>query len=254
MKVLLLDIETSPNLAHVWGLWKQNVGLNQLLENSHMLSWAAKWVDESLMYYEDMSNQSERQMLIPLITMLNEADVVVAHNGDKFDVKKINTRCLKYGITPPAPYKSVDTLKVAKRYFAFESNRLDYIAKYLGVGRKSTHAKFPGFELWLGVMDNNPEAWAEMKKYNIMDVEVLEKVYLELLPWITTHPNFGVYSEEEAHQCPKCGSEDLQRRGFYTTNVSKFQRFRCNSCGGWSRTRYNETPKDKMKTLLTNIA
>jgi DNA polymerase elongation subunit (family B) len=241
-RILILDIETAPNIAYVWRFFKENVGAKQVIENSYMLSFAAKWLGEKEVFYEDLSNQHEADMLKVLHPLLDEADIVVAHNGDGFDLPHIQGRFLMHNLKPPAPYKQVDTVKVARKEFNFPSNSLEYLSNVLDLGiKKGQHKKFPGFELWLGVLRNDPEAWAEMKEYNIDDILVLEQLYLKMLPYMRFHPNVGVFDDNgDEHVCPKCGSEHVQKRGFAYTNVGKYQRFQCNGCGGWSRSRIRE--------------
>ena len=119
--------------------------------------------------------------------------------------------------------------------------------------KKSKHRKFPGHELWVECLKDNPEAWEEMKKYNIQDIKILEEVYYKMLPFMTRHPNMGVYAEKDVIVCPKCGSENSQRRGFAYTNVGKYQRYKCMDCGGWHRSRFTEYDKDKRKALAVNV-
>lgn len=254
-KILILDIETSPNVAYVWNFWKANVGAKQVLENGQMLSFAAKWLGDDKVYYQDVQNGDEKQMLSVLFGLLDEADIVVAHNGDKFDLPHIQGRGLVLGLKPPAPYKTVDTVKVARFEFNFPSNSLEYLSTVLNLkNKKDGHKKFPGFELWLGVLANNPEAWAEMKDYNIMDIRALEELYLLFRPWMRRHPNVGVFSDADEVVCPKCGSDDIQWRGYAHTNVGRFHRFQCNSCGGWGRTRTSVYPKELKQKLVLNVA
>jgi uncharacterized protein YprB with RNaseH-like and TPR domain len=178
-RILIVDIETAPNSAYVWRFFKENVGAKQVIQNSYMLSYAAKWLGEKEIFYEDLSNQHEAQMLNTLHPLLDEADIVVAHNGDGFDLPHIQGRFLMHNIKPPAPYKQVDTVKVARKEFNFPSNSLEYLSNVLDLAiKKGQHKKFPGFELWLGVLRNDPEAWAEMREYNIDDILVLEQLYL----------------------------------------------------------------------------
>lgn len=225
-----------------------------MLQNGTMLSFAAKWLGKEDVTYEDVSNQSEKQMLEKMFKLLDEADIVVAHNGDKFDLPHIQGRGLVLGLKPPAPYKTVDTVKVARDQFNFPSNSLEYLCKVLNLkNKKDGHKKFPGFELWLGVLANNPEAWDEMREYNIMDILALEELYLMMRPWMNKHPNVGVYAEEaEKHLCPKCGSEHIHWRGYAYTNVGKYHRFQCNDCGGWGKTRHILQPVDVRKKLIGN--
>lgn len=251
-KILLLDIETTPNLVYVWRFYKENVGANQIVENSTIMSWAAKWLDQPNIMYADRQEWSEDQLVEMLITLLDKADIVVAHNGDRFDLPRIKGRALINGILPPSPYKTVDTLKVARKHFALGMNTLERLADILGVPPKKLHKKFPGFLLWAECLKNNPEAWAECKVYNKGDVETLEAIYLKMLPWIDNHPNLGALMEDEEMVCPKCGSKHLQKRGFHVSNTGKYQRYCCNNCGGWSRSRYTEYPKELRKQLMVN--
>lgn len=248
-RICFLDIETIPNLVYTWGLWNQNIGLNQIVRPSEMISYAFSFLNGEKAICK---SGKEKSLILGLMRVLDDADIVVAHNADRFDIPRIRSVALKMGIKPPSPFKVVDTLKVAKRLFKFESNRLEHLADMLDVKKKGQHGKFPGFELWLQCMKGNKEAWEELEKYNINDVETLEQVYLRMLPWIDNHPNVAVMEEDHDHVCPKCGSKHLQRRGFSYTQVGKYQRYKCGDCGGWSRSRYTEYPKEKRGALLVN--
>ena len=223
MKILLLDIETSPNTAHVWGLWQQNVGINQLLESSQVMCWAAKWYGErEVIFGKD---------LITIHQMIDEADVVIHYNGKKFDMPTLNKEFLLHDMTPPAPYKQIDLLRVVRSQFRFPSNKLDYVAQRLGLGKKVKHE---GHELWVKCMAGDPVAWKKMERYNKQDVVLLEKVYDKLLPWIKSHPNHNLYDDVE-HACPSCGSDKLHRRGNARTIGGVYQRYQCIDCGSWSQ-------------------
>jgi hypothetical protein len=253
-KILILDVETAPNVAYVWRFFKENVGAKQVIENGYMLSYAAKWLDEKEIFYEDLSNQHEKDMLAKLARLLDEADIVVAHYGDKFDLPQIQGRFLVHGIKPPAPYKTVDTKKIASKEFLFPSNSLEYLAVVLNLKvKKGQHRKFPGFELWLGVLRNDPEAWAEMKAYNIDDILVLEELYKVFRPFHRLHPNVAVFGDElDKPSCPKCGSDNIHYRGFAHTQVGRFHRFQCNDCGGWNRDRKNLRDNKNLKVNVVN--
>ena len=251
-KILIVDLETSPKLAYVWSFWKTNVGLNQTLSNTYIMSYAAKWLGESKVYYNETRTENDSELCAQLHTFFDEADVVIAHNGDKFDIPIVRARCIVHGIRPWSPIKQIDTLKVAKREFRFDRNNLAYLAEYLGVEEKEEHKNFPGFELWSECLKGNEEAWEEMRKYNIQDVETLEQVYLKLRSWDTRHPSLAVMQEQDKVVCPKCGGGHIQFRGYAYTNVSKFRKYQCQSCGGWGRTRFTEYPKDLRQQLTVN--
>lgn len=226
-KILFVDIETTPNIAYVWGRYEQDV--IDIVDDWHLLSFAYKWFGEKGVYAEG-SKGEEKLLVKELWQLFNEADVIVAHNGDQFDIKKSNALFIKFGLKPPAPYKTIDTKKVAKRYFRFDCNKLDDLGRYLGLGRK---VQTGGFELWKGCMSGDKNSWRLMLKYNKQDVLLLEKIYLKLRHWMTNHPNLNLLTGEIA-SCPICGGHKLQKRGFTINKTSKAQRFQCQDCGGWS--------------------
>ncbi len=249
-KILILDIETSPNLAYVWGAWKQNVGYNQFVQHTNMLSFAAKWYGNDRIFTKNLYQHKEEKVVETVLALLDAADIVVTHNGKKFDIPVIRSRAVELGFPPFSPIKQVDTFLTAKTLFNFELNSLAYISNYLGVEKKGEHKKFPGFELWAECLRFNPEAWKELVEYNIQDIVVLEQVYEKLLPWMDMHPNIMVDNSSEP-ACPKCGGS-VQRRGYYFTNVSKYRRYRCNNCSSWSRGRYTENTVAERKAILAN--
>ena len=258
VRIATLDIETSPILAYVWGLFKQFVAINQIHTDWSILSFSYKWLDEKRVVHHCTGGRGKHKVrddkaLMKLLwAVLDEADVIVAQNGVRFDMKKINARLLEYDMPPPSPYKVVDTMLEAKRIAAFSSNRLAWLSEVLSETRKSEHKKFPGFELWLECMEDNPEAWAEMKKYNNIDILATEAVYLKLRPYIIGHPNIAAYNDSTDTQCPKCSSKNMQRRGFARTQSGEYFRYQCKSCGGWARGRYTKNRREKRVSLLSN--
>jgi|TARA_Y100000310_G_scaffold345202_1_gene462629 hypothetical protein len=246
-KILELDIENAPNAGYMWGLWKQDIPVAMLEEQWYILTWAAKWLGEGKVMGATLQDQN---CLSRLWKLLDQADLVIAHNGDKFDIPKINTYFILNDLSPPSPYRTVDTLKVARKHFAFASNRLDDLGLFLGVGRKR---KNDGFELWKRCMAGEKKAFKEMLAYNIDDVTLLEAVYLTLRPYMNNHPNLGMFGELEGAECPSCGSSELVQNGYYRTNVSKFQRYTCKDCGNPNiRGRLNLLTKEEKENLVTN--
>lgn len=230
MKILLLDIEISPTLATVWGLWNQNLGIHQITGNSEVLSWAASWHGSDEVICSSLGRASKRTMLKEIYRLLEQADVVVTYNGDSFDLKILNQEFMMQGWAPPAPYKSTDLLKTMKTRFRGTSNKLAYWLKRLSLGAKVEHR---GHQLWLDCMNKVPGAFDEMETYNIGDVIELEKLFDRVRPWIHNFPNMSVF--HEAHVCPHCAGTKLQRRGYATTATMRYQRYQCVACGGWSR-------------------
>lgn len=176
-RTLFFDLETTPIRAFTWGLWETDV--IKVLDNSYILCVAYKWKGEKMQFIKTRGN--DKALCKKLHKLFSQADIIVAHNGDKFDVKKSNARFVYHGMTPPTQYKTIDTLKIAKRHFSFPRNKLDSLGEYLGVGRKVKHE---GIELWDLCMKGNKEAWKRMEKYNRQDVVLLERVYNKLLPWM----------------------------------------------------------------------
>lgn len=242
MKILLFDIETTPNLGYTWDLYDQNV--LHVVKPWELLCYAYKWLDEpkvTCISRRDFKDKTDKSLTKSLWGMVNQADIIIAHNGDKFDLRKSNAKFIEHGLLPPEPYKTIDTLKIARRHFKFTSAKLDALGEILGVGRKE---KTGGFDLWLDCMANRPAAWKLMIKYNKQDVILLEKVYKKLLPWITNHPRVsGLVS------CPKCGSKDLHGRGYRKTKVSAYRRYQCQTCGGWCHERVADKSIEKPKII-----
>lgn len=239
-RILVLDIESSPIEAYVWGLWDQNVGIDFVKTDWTILSYAAKWLGDKRVLYADTGGRGadkvrdDAPLLGDLWNLLHEADIVVAQNGKKFDTRKINARLIVHGLTPPSPYKVIDTLIGARKYFAFTSQKLAWTSKYLTDTPKAEHKKFPGFELWTECLKDNPEAWAEMKKYNKQDVVATEQVYLRLRPWLGTHPNLSA----GAGQCPACQTGKTEAIGRHTMPSGiAYARLWCTECGHWARSK-----------------
>lgn len=246
MRTLLLDIETAPNTAHVWGLWQQNVGLPQLLESSYTLCWAAKWYGDEGIFFDSVKRSTPAKMIKGIHKLLDAADAVVHYNGTRFDIPTLNKEFLLHSLTPPAPSKNIDLLKVAKGKFRFPSNRLDYVAQHLGLGSKSKHE---GHTLWIKCMAGDTKAWKEMETYNKNDVVLLEKVYDRFKPWIKTHPNHSIYSPVDSVCCPNCGSNHYHHRGFAYTSAAKYKRLQCQTCGTWFRTGKSLASGPDMKSM-----
>jgi DNA polymerase elongation subunit (family B)/DNA-directed RNA polymerase subunit RPC12/RpoP len=230
MKILLLDIETAPNAAYCWGLWKENIGVNQIINSGYVLSWAAREYGNGGIEWRSCYHSTPKRMLGRIHTLLDTADVVVHYNGMSFDIPTLNKEFVIHGFKPPAPYKQVDLLNIVREQFRFPSNKLDYVVKTLGLGEKVRH---PGFELWVRCMNNDPVAWKLMERYNKQDVALLERLYDRLKPWIRNHPNHSAHSGVPC--CTNCGSENFFRNGWAFTQLLKYPRYRCNDCGKYFR-------------------
>lgn len=231
-KILTLDIETSPSLAYVWSLWKENIPLQRLIETGEVICFAAKYYGEDQVEFFSKYHNGKDTMVDAAHYLLSDADIVVHYNGKKFDIPHLNREFILQGKTPPSPYAQVDLYQIVRKNFNFVSNKLDHVAEQLGLGNKFEHS---GFELWVKCMQNDPDAWEEMKTYNLKDVILTETLYDKLRPWITGHPHFSLYGDSDQEACPNCGGSNLRPQGRAYTSVSVFQRYRCADCGKWSR-------------------
>jgi hypothetical protein len=255
-KVLILDIETAPIEAHVWRLFDQNVGLNQIIHDSSILAWSAKWLDSKKIFYQDTGKQRNKRddskILVKLWDLLDTADVVVGQNSKQFDIKKINARFIINNINkghPPSDYRQQDTKVMAKKVFGFTSNRLEYLAKTLNLQtKKMTVREFDGHTLWTECLNGNKRAWAEMKKYNCADLIATEELYKKLLAWSNTI-NHNVYHKMHDNCCA-CGSTEFKKWGFRYSNTGKFQRYKCASCGMDHVEKYNEISLKKRQKMF----
>lgn len=239
-RVLKVDIETFPDVVYTWGVYEANA--IKVVKHWYMLSFAAQW-DNGKPFVRTLQDYrgykpggTDRLLAKELHGLLNEADIVVAHNGAQFDLKKINTRMLVHGLTPPSPYTIVDTKREAKGVFGFSSNKLDWLCQQLEIGHKLEHEGFP---LWEACAQGNPKAWAKMARYNLHDVRLLNELHRMLSPWIR-QPNLGAYGAEAVCPNPVCGSQDLQQRGLLRTKTRTYQRFQCQKCGTWARSTKSE--------------
>ena len=252
--ILIFDIETAPLKAYIWSRWKQNIYLDQTISEWFMICWSAKWLDSEEVFSEcltpdEIKEEKDNRIVKQLWSLIDQADIVIAHNGKRFDVPKINSRFIMAGLPPTSTYIQIDTKEVAVKQFGFSSNKLDALAGYFNIEHKDD----TNFELWADCMKGNQEALDYMESYNRKDVVILEKVYLKLRPWIKNHPNIGLYQEKDNMICPTCGSKDLKEDGsFYYTSANKYKVMRC-SCGAISRVRNTSYPKDKKKNLILSV-
>lgn len=241
MKILLYDIETSPLLSYVWGLWQQDV--LKVEADWYMLCFAAKWLGKRKIITSALSDyplykknkENDREVIKALWKLLDEADIVIAHNGDRFDIRKSNARFIAHGLGPPSPYITIDTLKIARKYFKFDSNKLDELGRHLKIGRK-VHTG--GMKLWFDCMSGDLTAWRKMIRYNKQDVRLLQDVYLKLRPWHENHPSTNGINDEE-RRCTVCQSTNIHSRGKkqVASGLSYYKRYKCMDCGKWLKGR-----------------
>jgi hypothetical protein len=236
-RILVLDIETRPLMAYLWGCWEQNVSPKQFIETPAVMCFAAKWHGKSKVHFHSDHHDGHDVMVAKAHALVDEADAIVHYNGRAFDMKHLRKEFLLAGLGPPSPHKDIDLLTVVRSKFKFVSNKLEHIAVELGLEGKADSG---GWESWIQCLAGDPKAWAQMKHYNIQDVHQTEAVYDRLRPWIDNHPHWGLYmspSFQSDDVCQRCGSKDLMRRGLRATNVGMYRLLQCNACKSYSRGR-----------------
>lgn len=226
-KLLVLDIETKPAKAYVWRAYDENVSPDQVVEPGGTICWAAKWVGEKEIFFAAEWDNGKQEMLEQIHALLSEADGVITYNGDRFDLPKLQGEFVLSGLMPPPPPTSIDVLKAVKKFGLF-MNRLAYVGPLFEVGAK---IKNEGFPLWKAVMDGEVLAQAKMRKYNVQDVVLLEKLYVRIKPFIRNHPHLG---DTKSADCGSCGSSRTHSRGYRRTKAFRIQRLQCQECGAWS--------------------
>ena len=241
LKILFYDLETAPLLAHIWHPTDDYVPMDRLIHGSFLLTWSAKWrgdrtVHTGVVTPAEATSQSDARIVEQLADMIREADFIVAHNANRFDVPMLNNRLLALGLEPVGPKQSLDTLVWAKKNFRLAYNKLDYLGEFLGLGRKLK----TDFDLWRSCYHGDAKALARMAKYNKQDVVLLELVFNALLPYVKNLPRLIEPNDARLHACPTCGSDQLSKRGCSRTNTSTFQRYQCNGCRRYCRDRTAE--------------
>jgi predicted RNA-binding Zn-ribbon protein involved in translation (DUF1610 family) len=241
LKVLFVDIETAPLLSFVWQPDPDYIPHEALVHDSFMLAWGAKWAGQKrvltgLLTSDEARQQDDRRIVIELADLVRQADILVAHNGDQFDIPMLNNRLLIMGLEPIGPVRSIDTLKLAKRNFRLPYNKLDFLAEALGLGQKLK----TGFDLWRRCYLGEGAALAKMRRYNMHDVRLLEQVFEKLRPHVQGLARLSEAERAGERACPSCGSYQLIARGFYRTQASTYQKWRCKDCGRYSRARTAE--------------
>lgn len=252
-RILIYDIETSYIVGGTWDMWNTNVAT--ILADWQILCFAYKWLDEKKVhivsadqfkdYKPGLFNVNDKPVVEKLHELFSEADVVVAHNGNSFDQKKVQARMMVHKLPPPLPYAQVDTKVAIKQVAAHTSNKLSELAKSLELAHKMDAG---GIETWTGCMTGDKKAWAHMKRYNKQDVITLEELYLEIRPWMKTHPALNVL-ESRPESCPKCGSSRMNAGMKYrATNTNLYQYYRCMECSGMAKARIPE-PKQALERM-----
>lgn len=247
---LVYDIETAPAMVYTWDAFDTNIIATE--RDWSVLMFSYKWLNQGAKAHPVAIWHNPKYVkgwlddqwaMERLHALFDAADVIIAHNGDRFDRRKANARFLFHGMEPPSPYQQVDTLKVARREFANYKNSLDELGRVYLDERKAPSGTFE--TLWKPCMIGDEKAQRRMVTYANRDVVLLEKWYNKVLPWMGMPgkpgaPNLGHWSKGDL-VCPKCGNSHVQINRWdklHRTSASEFPTVKCiGGCGGYSRLR-----------------
>lgn len=229
-KVLVFDIETLPILGYFWNVWNVNIFPGQIVKDWCVLSYSAKWLGDDriisdVLTPDEAPTRADGRLVAGIWKLIDEANVVIAHNGKRFDIRKLNTRFWKNELHRPSFYKTIDTLTTAKQVFGLTYNKLDEIAKFIGADEKLN----TDFALWRACDLGDKKALKEMKEYNEQDVCSLEQIYMSMREWIPNHPDMGVY-DNLGNVCPVCLHDNHKKIGYYVANKLRYEEYRCDNC------------------------
>jgi DNA polymerase elongation subunit (family B) len=246
IKMLYLDIETTPHEGSFWNLFPKYIPIGQLSKATEVLCWAAAWQGQRDVTFRNWKDPDHMQKMWDL---LEEADCVVHYNGKSFDMKHLNREFARLGLPPPSHYDQVDLLSEVRKNFKLASNKLDFVVNYFGLGGKVKHA---GIELWYGCIDDNPKDWKIMTRYNKQDVKLLPKLYKFMLPWIKSHPNLGLLVDAPTSLvCPTCASQGKHTEldTLFRTKTQEYKQYRCQNCD----TTFRERSRNKKASTFITV-
>ena len=256
-RILFLDIETARMIVGVWNIgYKVNIGPEQIIQDFFIYGFAARWYGSnttisSFVTSEEAKSRDDARIMIDLWRLLESADIVCSHNGNRFDLPKIRTRFIMNGLPPVSSFRSIDTYQLVSKQFAFASNALKHLAHVLTSKEKIN----TNYNLWIACEKGDQDALDYMEKYCIGDIDALVEVYVALRGWFKGHPNLGVFIDSAVACCPNCGSEDIEQiESIYTTQQNAFPEVRCNTCGAVNRTRDSLISTERRKVMLIPAA
>lgn len=251
-KILILDIENSTIKGRFWRTGKQYISHDQIIDDWYILGYSAKWlfsteIMSDFVTAKESVKRDDKRVLDSLYKLLNEADIIIGHNIRKHDLPMIKTRLFLHGFKPPLPYLTIDTLVIAWKEFAFSSAKLDYLGKMI-VRKEKLHTDY---DLWIKCENGDQESLDYMEEYCRMDTELEENVYVEMRPWMSSHPNLPLIMNAQEPACPTCGSFELkEEEDYYYTPQNKYKAMRCLSCGAVSHKKKSEIDTTQRKVLL----
>ena len=251
-KILILDVENARMQFGGWNIGKQVITAPQIIKDWFLLGWSAKWLFDSTVMSDFVTSKEalardDARICKSVWKLMNDADIIITHNGIRSDFPKLNTRFLLTGLMPPMPYQVIDTFKIAIKWFQFGSASLNYMSKIILRKEKLN----TDYQLWIDCENGIQEQIDYMEKYCKEDTSLTEKVYLEIRPWIKSHPNLAVMMEAESQCCPNCGGFEFEEKeGYYTTPQNKYITVRCKNCGAINRKKVSELSDKQRKVML----
>lgn len=246
--ILLIDIETSPNYAACWGVWKQTISPKNIVKRGRTICWAAKWLGKAGVMFDSVYASGMEKMLRGAWDLMDAADAVIYYNGDRFDRPCLQKEWIKYDMALPSPYMTIDLFKTIRSELKIPTgNSMDEALEEFGLSRKLKHA---GISLWVKCDEGDPAAWKQMERYNRRDVTVMERLYRKILPAIKSHPNMALFTDDERPCCPKCGSRNMKYDGWRYTKTQKYRRYYCKSCKSWPSERTTALSTEKRRGVL----
>jgi hypothetical protein len=229
LRVLIWDIETAPGTAYFWRPRVQFINQHMVINAPFMICWSAKWLGEKKIYSdhatpEEIANRDDARICVSLTKILQEADVIVAHNGDNFDEPFLRGRLFANNLAPLGPVDSIDTKKIAAKDFDLPHNNLDAIAKIREIGEKDK----TDFSWWTDILEGSKQRMKEMVAYNRKDVVILEEVFEAMRPHATRLKRL-YDAAKGVIACTNCGGTDVHKRGTrqYRTQANTFQQYQC---------------------------
>jgi DNA polymerase elongation subunit (family B) len=247
MKILVLDIETIAGTERRWHSRQRFGNPDMIIDDTRLFCFAAKWLGDDKTEFRSVFHDGRAGMVTRAHELLTEADAVITFNGDNFDLPHMNLEFLRNGMAPPRPYKSIDLIKTVRRRFRFYNNKLQRISITLGIGEKVEHEGWP---LWDKCERGEKAAWKRMRDYNVEDVNLTERLYLQLRPWLEGHPSYAAFYGDL--RCVNCGSENLAENiRLYHAKTRSYALYQCDDCGKWTRARAAEP---NLKAEVTECA
>lgn len=254
-RILLLDLENAASVGLVFGRFKQNLSQDHIItEGGWLLTYAYKWLGESNIHSEKVTPEEARncddsRLCTLLWELIEQADVVVAHNSYGHDVPLFKARVIVNGLPPIRKVRIIDTLSIAKE-FKFNSKKLDSLCSALSVGRKIEHS---GIALWKQCQEGNGFALNKMEEYNVGDIVLLEELYMIIRSHSTRHPNLAIYHQGDKLRCNICGSEHIKPTGnTVVTNVNIFDEYSCKDCNARFKNRKSKLNQEQRSNILSN--